>query len=773
MTSRSLKQHDIHLAIDAGQKTFTVQIGPASLTAVCRAAIRKDGGKPSDLLPRHTVDISQQPIRDAHGPGERLTAQFETGHTGLTLHFEAAIYEQHRFLALRVGLENTSHETVHGHSLTPLASKRLDFGSGPLGGWVNGYQSWGFSGLVPHDQRQPRTPFGPMTRAIHHNPTTRRPRGAGRYAAEEVGALIDGGQGALVAGFIELENQFGQVYADGRPGHQSITLQTTADGVQIRPGETLWGAWAILYYLPLPHPNPLGIYAEAVTRITPGRCPESPPLPGWSSWYQFFNKVTAEDMARNQQALNHLRHRLPLPVIQLDDGYQPAWGDWLETNEKFPAGIAAWAEGVRADDFEPGLWLSPFTVDAKSGIYAGQPETLLRNRRGKPTRGGFLFDHWIYGLDPTHPRVKAFVHEVIDCIVNEWGIKYLKLDFLYCAALPGQRHDPTRTRAQALRDGLKLIRETAGEEATIVGCGCPFGPALGLVDIMRIGPDVAPRWYPEFAGLERPFRDDPNMPATRSAIRNTINRLWTHRRWWWIDADNLMIRENQEMTAAEVQTLASVMGLTESHFVLSDDLPGVADQRLDWAAALLPVTGGKNDQSATFLEQYPQIVVQQVDTPAGGHTLAALINWGDTPADLSIRVSQIGLAPDQAALIGSFWDGQATIQTGEVIEVNDVPAHGTALLAVRPLEDGPQYAGSSLHISMGGEITAWEASSEKLAFTISLGRQATGTIWLKLPGAAETAIYDGQEVPLIRLDETDLYALPVQVEGRSDIVIRF
>lgn len=43
---------------------------------------------------------------------------------------------------------------------------------------------------------------------------------------------------------------------------------------------------------------------------------------------------------------------------------------------------------------------------------------------------------------------------------------------------------------------VKLIRDTAGKDIFIVGCGFPLGTAIGYVNAMRIGADVDKRWFP-------------------------------------------------------------------------------------------------------------------------------------------------------------------------------------------------------------------------------------------------------------------------------------
>lgn len=44
--------------------------------------------------------------------------------------------------------------------------------------------------------------------------------------------------------------------------------------------------------------------------------------------------------------------------------------------------------------------------------------------------------------------------------------------------------------------GLEVVRRGTSENAFLAGCGSPFGPAVGIVDAMRVSPDVSPTWTP-------------------------------------------------------------------------------------------------------------------------------------------------------------------------------------------------------------------------------------------------------------------------------------
>ena len=74
---------------------------------------------------------------------------------------------------------------------------------------------------------------------------------------------------------------------------------------------------------------------------------------------------------------------------------------------------------------------------------------------------------------------------------RELGIDYFKIDFVYAGALAGRRHQDLPP-VEAYRRGLRLIREAIGPDAYLLGCGVPILPSIGLVDAMRVGPDIAP-----------------------------------------------------------------------------------------------------------------------------------------------------------------------------------------------------------------------------------------------------------------------------------------
>ena len=134
--------------------------------------------------------------------------------------------------------------------------------------------------------------------------------------------------------------------------------------------------------------------------------------------------------------------------------------------------------------------------------------------------------------------------------LSEWGFDYFKLDFLYAGALPGRRRQDASPLA-AYRRAMRLIRGAVGPQATLLGCGAPILPSLGLFDAMRVGPDIATRLEPAGDG-------DLSAPSQRGATLAVTARAFQHGRFWVNDPDCLIVRP-------EVEARQQWAGIVERH----------------------------------------------------------------------------------------------------------------------------------------------------------------------------------------------------------------
>src|SRR4029453_9530648 len=149
--------------------------------------------------------------------------------------------------------------------------------------------------------------------------------------------------------------------------------------------------------------------ADRLNRHHP-RLPFRAPPSGWCSWYCFGPNVTAEQVLAN---LDVIARDVPgLKYIQIDDGYQPAMGDWLETGAAFGGNVQTVLKQIRAKGFQPAIWVAPFIAEANSRLFKEHPDWFVKDEEGVPLRsdrvtfGGWRRGPW-YALDGTHPQAQA------------------------------------------------------------------------------------------------------------------------------------------------------------------------------------------------------------------------------------------------------------------------------------------------------------------------------------------------------------------------------
>ncbi|KOG36071.1 glycoside hydrolase family 36 protein [Streptomyces resistomycificus] len=427
------------------------------------------------------------------------------------------------------------------HSFTPVATVTVD----PRRARVHeeGWQSWSPSGAYALDA----TPYRPTNdnwATVCYRPGVTAPEGT--FQGEGLLAL-DPGDGSPV-----------RLWAAADPTREvpSIRLvaaggsaEVSADGpVKEWTGthiQSVLADWASGLGIEAPRPAPTV----------------------WCSWYEYFTAVTEDDIHENLRAMDTLD--LPVDVVQIDDGYQKALGDWLTLSGRFRsrAGIA---DAIRARGRRAGIWTAPFLVDPASDLAADHPDWLVRDDDGGFAHAGRNWGHDLCVLDTTHPAAAEYLTSVFTTLRAE-GYDYFKVDFLYAGALQGVRHAPVDA-LEAYRSGIELIREAIGPDAYLLGCGAPILPSIGLFDAMRVSPDTAPH--------RRPEADDYSQPGQDPAEFTGAGRQWQHGRLWINDPDCLMARpavETRERWAAHVEATGGLMASSDR--LLSLDQWGVETTR--------------------------------------------------------------------------------------------------------------------------------------------------------------------------------------------------
>ncbi len=570
---------------------------------------------------------------------------------------------------------------------------------------------------------------------------------AGRFSSDDVGVLYDpASRRSMLAGAISARTLLTQVVVDAP--ERSIDARCLADRVPLAPRETMWSERVAIDVCGDPNEQ-LERYGDALGLEMGSRVPSQTPA-GWCSWYYFFTTLTEDDVVRNLRFLEAHRRQLPVQTVQIDDGYQADIGDWLIANEKFPRGMAWLAAEIKRAGYTPGLWLAPFLIAETSKTFAAHAEWVVRGDDGEPVLATRNWQRRNYGLDGSHPDARAWLTELFRAVCDGWGYDYVKIDFLYGAAMAGHRFDAAATRVGAYRAALEAVRAGVGPDRFILGCGALMAPSAGVFDGNRIGPDVAPFWRnltreERAAPKPRARTPDDNLSA-EVAIRNTLTRSWMHGRLWANDPDCLLARTDAtKLTLEETRTLAAVIGLSGGMMLSSDDLEKVPEERIELISMLLPPLPGSATPIDLMERDMPERYEVAFERDYDPVTLVGVFNFAD---EASERVLNL---PEGEWLVWELWSEQYHGRVSGRLRLGETAPHGSRVVALRPANVSPCVVGTNAHIGCGAlDITseAFDDATRTLRVGLSPAGRRERRIYIATMDLAPYSVtLDGMDVP--------------------------
>jgi alpha-galactosidase len=490
-------------------------------------------------------------------------------------------------ITLRVRATATDAAAVTGVGIV----MRPALEDGPPGWWVhNGYQSWDPADVVQLGPNPP--PSSWWTAAV----------------ANREGSAI----AIASASAARLATQFD--FDQGRV----LAVERAARGAASVVWEAKEGDQLELEALRLTGGN--GVWSTL--KLVAGGTPSAVPVPmGWLSWYHYGPWISEEDVVENSEALvggalNGLGYR----VVQVDDGWQQAYGDW-KANTKFPNGLGEVAAILGAEGQVAGVWTAPFLVSASADLSTDAPEDWFMQ---DPETGARLIDpvHISFGpmhvLDARNPEVIAHLERVFGDLYGA-GIRYFKIDFLYAGAYAG---------VEAFRTGIAAIRRQV-KDSYILACGAPLQAVTGLVEGCRIGQDTATPIYDFESGrpLARIFGDEVLWIARNVACRSHLEG------WFQLDPDVALVGAN--LTLDQARQLVTAVAMSGGPFFASDALEELESARL----ALLT-----NPEVLALVGGPPAVPDWEPDSDRlaalwrRGDGVLAAFNWNGPPRKLLVEV---------------------------------------------------------------------------------------------------------------------------------------
>jgi len=391
--------------------------------------------------------------------------------------------------------------------------------------------------------------------------------------------------------------------------------------------------------------NQLLAYGEAIRQLHHARVSSETPI-GWWSWTAFYGGINeGETMANADWQAEHLRS-LGYKYFQIDEGYQYARGEYTTTNAtQFPDGMRFVGNHISGNGLTFGVWTAPFEVTARAWVYEHHKEWLVHNAKGEPIPLGQVWGQKtdvLYALDTTHPEAQEYLRQTYKTLVREWGVRFIKLDFMDTTAIEGYRYRPNTTALEAQRVGLQIIRDTVGDEVILDKDGSPMLSPVGLVDTGRISVDTGH-----------------SFQRTRDAAPGVAARFYMHRNFFVNDPDAFNTTGESfsdfkklppSLTLSAAEASIALSAVSGGMYEIGDDMLvlGSQDDRLALVKNTNLLNMAKIGRAATPLDlmtyapedEQPSIFILR-ETPH--QSILTVFNWTNTTRSHTLKLADLGL----------------------------------------------------------------------------------------------------------------------------------
>ncbi len=426
--------------------------------------------------------------------------------------------------------------------------------------------------------------------------------------------------------------------------------------------------------------------------------PWSRSVAGWTSWYAFFDKVTAADIQRTADVLAEQLAPYGYRYLQIDDGYQQSPiglpSHWLTANNKFPDGIAALSRYISDRGLEPGIWTNVAFADGDAA--KAHPDWFVRDADGTPAHGNWV-GYVMNGGSTTNDTLITPVYSAL----RRMGWSYFKLDALRHLRYEGYNSHAEWFTAQGLdreavfRRVVQRVREAIGPEAYLLACWGIRPELIGLVDAMRVGDDGF--GYGSFAQY------------------NSFNNVV-----WRNDPDHIEIHRSDGYKAATLTSLTgSVLMLTDQPEVYRTDRveaarrtapvlftrPGQVYDVDPSRSSLFAMVGAEVSGSGPRpfdADQREAVSLYQLDIARSFDRWTVLGRTSDAPA--VIPLAELGLMPAADYLGFEFWTKRSLGVVRDTLRPGPIdPRYQVQVICLRARLAHPQLVATDRHVTCGGQ----------------------------------------------------------------------
>ena len=440
---------------------------------------------------------------------------------------------------------------------------------------------------------------------------------------------------------LELENSL-----ETSPPEDRVELS-----LPVAPGSTISSESVMLALGPDYH-SQLEAYARIIRDLHHARV-TLPSLIGWWSWTAYYFGLNQGAALTNAQLLAQHLKDFGYNFFHIDEGYQYARGEYTTENATtFPDGMKAFEAKVQHLGLTPGIWTAPFEVSERSWVYQNHKDWLVHNLHDQPIHAGFVINNsrhkkqldQLYMLDTTNPGAQNYLRETYRTLAHDWGIRYIKLDFMDDSAIEGRHYQPNTTAMEAQRIGLQVIREAVGENVILDKDGSAMLNPVGLVDSGRISQDTGH-----------------TFESSHDAATGVAARYYMNRNFYVSDPDAFTVSrqtvDEQEwhggkraLSLDEARVSIALSAVAGGMFEIGDDLPTlyadadrmalVENRDLINMARLGRASFPVDLMTYAAEDTMPSIFVLH---QSKRQTIVTVFNWTEKPRQHQLQLSDLGL----------------------------------------------------------------------------------------------------------------------------------
>ena len=455
-------------------------------------------------------------------------------------------------------------------------------------------------------------------------------------------------------------------------------------------------------------------YGEAIRLLYNPRIPDEAPW-GWWSWTAYYFGLSQATALTNAQWLSQNLKDLGFDYFHIDDGYSYSDGEYTTANAVlFPDGMRAFGQQICQLGLKFAIWTAPFRVSQRAWVYQNHPEWLVHDAQGKPIQIGFVESSKdpLYVLDATHPGAQQYIRDTYRTVAREWGVRYIKLDFMDDTAIEGYRYQPDITALQAERIGLQTIRDAVGNDVLLDKDGSPMLNTVGLTELGRTSTDTGHSFEgdkEDAIGIAARYYMNNNFYIADPDAFTVAKQLITDQTWH-------QSKTPLSLDDAEVSvTLAAIAG---GMFEIGDDLPtlGADADRVNLIRNRDMLDMVRLRRSATPLDlmtyaaedEQPSIFLLREDNR---QSVLVVFNWTDSPRSHGFKLTDLGFTGNSVAASDVFHQDRQLALSGESLRIDNQPPHSVRLIkmvdksmprgapAVTLKVPGRAELGSSVHVA--------------------------------------------------------------------------